>query len=80
MYSRLPSKTLDLLVKMLEKDPAKRISAEGALVHPYFCSNMDLEMETKMGREVSSRVGETGTKGEKVPFEAVRRANSYLFE
>lgn len=42
MYSKLPSKTLDLLVKMLEKDPLKRISADGALNHPYFSSEMEI--------------------------------------
>jgi serine/threonine protein kinase len=41
-YSKLPSKTLDLLVRMLENDPQRRITAEGALNHPYFISDMDL--------------------------------------
>lgn len=35
-------KTIDLLTKMLEKDPSKRISAEAALNHSYFMSEMEV--------------------------------------
>ena len=31
-----PEDTLDLLNKLLEKDPKKRINANSALQHPYF--------------------------------------------
>lgn len=34
-------------MKMLEKDPQKRISAESALNHPFFVSDMDIEMPLK---------------------------------
>ena len=36
MYANVDRKTFDLLRKMLEKDPARRISAETALKHAYF--------------------------------------------
>ena len=32
---------------MLEKDPSKRISAENALNHSYFTSEMDIEKDCK---------------------------------
>jgi serine/threonine protein kinase len=32
---------MDLLGKMLEKDPRKRISAENAVNHPYLFPHMD---------------------------------------
>lgn len=35
-YRQLPPETLDLLGRMLKKDPRERISAEKALLHPYF--------------------------------------------
>jgi serine/threonine protein kinase len=33
---------------MLEKDPVKRVSAEAALNHPCFMSEMDIEKDVKM--------------------------------
>lgn len=47
MYSKVPSKTLDLLIKMLQKDPQHRITAEGALAHAFFASEMDVELPLK---------------------------------
>lgn len=37
-------KAFDLLTKMLDKDPTKRISAEAALNHQYFSGDMDIEV------------------------------------
>jgi serine/threonine protein kinase len=52
----LPSKTLDLLVRMLEKDPHKRISADGALNHAYFQSEMEVELPVQKERPVLREV------------------------
>ena len=52
-------KTFDLLTKMLEKDPSKRITADVALSHPYFLGDMDIEMEEKPFAFMSA----LGTKG-----------------
>lgn len=38
---------MDLLAKMLEKEPHRRISAEEALYHPYFSSEMEVERPEK---------------------------------
>jgi serine/threonine protein kinase len=54
MYSKLSPKTFDLLTRMLEKDPSKRISADTALGHPYFHSDMDVEFESKLQFKPSS--------------------------
>ena len=35
-YESIPHETLDLLQKMLRKDPEERINAEQALAHPFF--------------------------------------------
>lgn len=43
MYANVDRKTFDLLRKMLEKDPTRRISAEMALKHPYFTGEMEIE-------------------------------------
>jgi len=40
IYSKLSPRTLDLLTKMLEKDPLKRVSADSALNHSYFTGEM----------------------------------------
>ena len=48
-YLSLPESTFDLLTSMLERDPAKRPSADSALNHDYFNEEMELEVETKMG-------------------------------
>ena len=42
-YKELNTQALDLLKKMLEKEPSKRLSAKKALSHPYFTCSMDLE-------------------------------------
>ena len=45
-YNDISPIALDLLKKMLEKDPSKRLSAKKALQHIYFTSNssqMDIE-------------------------------------
>lgn len=54
-YSKLPPRAYDLLTRMLEKDPLRRISAEAALNHPYFLSEMEVEVEHKAPfRELSN--------------------------
>jgi calcium-dependent protein kinase len=52
-YTKLPPAAFELLTRMLEKDPARRISAETALVHPYF-TGTELEHEPKLFRELSN--------------------------
>ena len=47
-------KAFDLLTKMLDKDPTKRISAEAALNHQYFSGDMDVEVQEKPLALVSS--------------------------
>jgi len=37
---------------MLEKDPSRRINAESALAHPFFASEMDIEMPVKEVRTI----------------------------
>ena len=46
MYNNISYKAFDLLTKMLEKDPRKRITAEKALIHPFFI-DMDIEYDHK---------------------------------
>ena len=46
IYNSISYKTFDLLTKMLEKDPRKRITAEKALIHPFFI-DMDIEYDHK---------------------------------
>lgn len=47
LYSKIPSNALDLLVKMLERDPKRRLSAEAALNHSFFSNEMDIEVPLK---------------------------------
>jgi len=42
-YNKLDSNTLDLLSKMLKKNPHERITANEALNHAYFSSFEDQE-------------------------------------
>lgn len=42
-YKKIPRDTLDLLMRMLEKDPRKRMNADDALQHPYFNNMMELD-------------------------------------
>jgi serine/threonine protein kinase len=82
-YSELPSKTLDLLVKMLERDPLKRITSEAALTHPFFATEMDIEVEAKqpLASEIKSpsnrsKQAETAVgsgKGERSLFDFAKR-------
>ena len=46
MYNKVSYKAFDLLTKMLEKDPRKRITTEKALSHPFFM-DMDIEYDIK---------------------------------
>ncbi len=42
MYQKLPSEWLDLMKRLLEKDPKKRISATEALNHEFFSKDSAL--------------------------------------
>ena len=52
VYSQINYKAFDLLTKMLEKNPQKRISAEKALIHPFF-NEMDVEFDIKVPIKLS---------------------------
>lgn len=47
MYSKITPIVKDLLIKMLEKNPYKRITADAALNHPYFTGMMEIERDHK---------------------------------
>lgn len=42
-YDRLTTEALDLLKKMLRRNPEERVTAEQALAHPYFKEDSDDE-------------------------------------
>jgi serine/threonine protein kinase len=42
MYQKIPPEWLDLMRKLLEKDPKKRISATDALNHEFFSKDSSL--------------------------------------
>ena len=42
MYQKIPPEWLDLMRKLLEKDPKKRISATDALNHEFFSKDSGL--------------------------------------
>lgn len=54
-YSQINAKTLDLLMRMLEKDPSKRISSECALEHAYFSAATEMEEEKQIFKDISNR-------------------------
>jgi serine/threonine protein kinase len=75
IYSKIPPTTLDLLAKMLEKDPLKRISADGALNHPYFTSEMEIEMPLKELKPVMRELYSPSSRKEKsTPTSASNKA------
>jgi serine/threonine protein kinase len=43
MKNNIPSECIDLLHKILELSPKRRISAEDALKHPYFLKEMNFD-------------------------------------
>ena len=43
MKNNIPSECIDLLHKILELSPKRRISAEAALKHPYFLKEMNFD-------------------------------------
>jgi calcium-dependent protein kinase len=42
IWGKVTKNAKDLITKMLEKDPYKRISADEALTHPWFRENIDI--------------------------------------
>ena len=63
-YSKLDSNTLDLLTKMLKKNPNERITANEALNHAYFSS---IEDQEQMGDTVAELVISPGAHFVKSP-------------
>ena len=59
--SKLDENGVDLLVKMLEMNPSKRISIEEALIHPYFTSNPAMCKEDELPK-VKEDAHELGTR------------------
>ena len=70
VYNTLPLHTFDLLTRMLEKDPSRRISADTALNHPYFTGLMEAETGATPGllKSLSNR---SLLKYKKEPFECL---------
>ena len=61
-YQKLDKNTLDILSKMLKKNPHERISATDALNHPYFASIEDEDEGSDKVAELSKSPASVKTK------------------